>query len=41
MLLGHVTPVESSTFVLMFLMGLAIGLAGGCGLGWLLARRRQ
>jgi hypothetical protein len=33
---GHVTEVETTTFVLLFGLGLIIGFAGGFGLGRLL-----
>jgi hypothetical protein len=40
-LLGHITEVEVSTMIIVFALGLVCGLAGGCGLGWLIGHRRK
>jgi NhaP-type Na+/H+ or K+/H+ antiporter len=40
-LLAHVTPVETTTFVLVFAIGVLCGLAVGCGIGWLVAQRAK
>lgn len=40
-LLAHVTPVETTTFVLVFALGVLCGFAVGCGIGWLVSQRAK